>query len=141
MVLQIVARQTCTFCLFFYFPSFCIIDHILNNTGHYLLFQLLMLYSISFALPRGFALVSCVHCTEICFIMIHKRQCIFNTHYQACCTFHPPPAAAATLWTVFSLPFNCKHGHGVSAALCSAPPTDRTKCVFACNICFSFRRF
>lgn len=25
----------------------------------------------------------------------------------------PPPAAAATLWTVFSLPFNYKHGHGV----------------------------
>lgn len=90
------ARQTCTFCLFFLLSSFCITDHTLNNTGHYLLFQLLMLCSISLALPHGFALVSCVHRTGICFIMIQKRPCIFNAHYQMCCTFPlplllPPP--------------------------------------------------
>lgn len=97
MVLQIFPRQKgkrrgkrAHFAFFFFFPPFCIRDHILNNTGHYLLFQLPMLYSISLALPHGFALVSCVHCAGICFIMIHKRQYIFNAHYQAFCTFPLP---------------------------------------------------
>lgn len=76
--------------------SFCIMDHTLNNTGHCLLFQLLMQRGISLALPHGFALVSCVHRTGICFIMIQKHPCIFNAHYQMCCTFPlplllPPP--------------------------------------------------